>query len=83
LTHTFAAKSCGGPSLARVFTVHSNSLSVVVVLGLLAIVVWSLIALLFLSTEDLEDQQIPGGIVWLTLGMIGFSAVLVLISAYI
>ena len=62
---------------------HSNSLSVVVVLGLLAIVVWSLIALLFLSIEDLEEQQVPGGIVWLTLGIIGFSAVLVLISAYI
>jgi hypothetical protein len=63
--------------------VHSNSLSVVVVLGLLAIVVWSLIALLFLSIEDLEEQQVPGGIVWLTLGIIGFSAVLVLLSAYI
>ena len=62
---------------------RSNSLSVVVVLGLLAIVVWSLIALLFLSTEDFEDQQITGGIVWLTLGIIGFSAVLVLLSAYI
>jgi hypothetical protein len=56
---------------------------VVVVLGLLAIVVWSLIALLFLSIEDLEEQQVPGGIVWLTLGIIGFSAVLVLLSAYI
>ena len=62
---------------------RSNSLSVVVVLGLLAIVVWSLIALLFLSIEDLEEQQVPGGIVWLTLGIIGFSAVLVLLSAYI
>jgi hypothetical protein len=71
------------PRLHEFFTVASNSLSVVVVLGLLAIVVWSLIALLFLSIEDLEEQQVPGGILWLTLGIIGFSAVLVLLSAYI
>jgi hypothetical protein len=63
--------------------VGSNSLVLGLVLGLIAIVVWSLIALLLLSTKDLEEQQVPGGIVWLTLGIIGFSAVLVLLSAYI
>ena len=70
--------------LARVFTVNSNPLYVIIVILVpLVIVVWSLIALLLLSTEDLEEQQVPGGIVWLTLGIIGFSAVLVLLSAYI
>jgi hypothetical protein len=70
--------------LARVFTVNSNPLYVIIVILVpLVIVVWSLIALLLLGTEDLEEQQVPGGIVWLTLGIIGFSAVLVLLSAYI
>jgi hypothetical protein len=70
--------------LARVFTVNSNPLYVIIVILVpLVIVVWSLIALLLLSTEDLEEQQVPGGIVYLTLGIIGFSAVLVLLSAYI
>lgn len=58
----------------------SNSLKVVVILGLLATVVWSLIAVSLFSIGT-EDVEIPAGIVWLGLGIIGFSAVLVLLAA--
>jgi len=74
-------KLCG-PSLAKVFNVDFNSLKMVVVLALLVIVVWSLVALPVLSIWT-EGIEIPGGIIWLVLGIIGFSAVLVLYSAYI
>jgi|GEM_PF-2572827 hypothetical protein len=48
----------------------------------LVIIVWSLIALSLFSmwTENLEDH-VPRGIVWLSLGIIGFSSVLVLLAA--
>jgi hypothetical protein len=75
-------KSCGGPSLAKAFTVDFNSLKVVVILGLLATVVWSLIAVSLFSIGT-EDFEIPSGIIWLSLGMIGFSSVLVLLAAYV
>jgi hypothetical protein len=75
-------KSCGGLSLAKFFTVDFNSLKMVIVLGLLAVAVWSLIALSLFSMGT-EDVEIPSGIIWLSLGTIGFSAVLVLFSAYI
>jgi hypothetical protein len=81
LTH-IRGESCGGPSLARVFNVDFNSLKIVVILALLVIVVWSLVALPLFSIWT-EGVEIPGGIIWLALGIIGFSAVLVLYSAYI
>jgi hypothetical protein len=71
-----------GPSLAKVFIVDSSSLKVVVIFGLLATVVWSLIAISLFSMGT-EDLEIPGGIIWLSWGIIGFSAILVLFSAYI
>ena len=58
----------------------SNSLKVVVILGLLATVGWSLIALSLFSMAT-EDVEIPGGIIWLSVGIIGFSSVLVLLAA--
>ena len=75
-------KLCG-PSLAKVFNVDFNSLKMVVVLALLVIVVWSLVALPLFSIWTEEGVEIPEGIIWLSLGIIGFSAVLVLYSAYI
>jgi hypothetical protein len=82
LTH-ICGKGCGGPSLARVFNVDFNSLKMVVVLALLVIVVWSLVALPLFSIWTEEGVEISEGIIWLSLGIIGFSAVLVLYSAYI
>lgn len=58
----------------------SNSLKMVVILALLATVVWSLIAVSLFSMGT-EDVEIPGGIVWLSLGIIGFSSVLILLAA--
>jgi hypothetical protein len=60
----------------------SDSLRMIVVLVPLVIVVWSLIALSLFSMwpENLEDQ-LPVGIIWLSLGIIGFSSVLVLVAA--
>lgn len=52
----------------------------VVILALLATVVWSLIAVSLFSMGT-EDVEIPGGIVWLSLGIIGFSSVLILLAA--
>jgi hypothetical protein len=60
----------------------SDSLRMIVFLVPLVIIVWSLIALTLFSmwTENLEDH-LPGGIIWLSLGIIGFSSVLVLLAA--
>ena len=60
----------------------SNSLKMVVILALLATVVWSLIAVSLFSMGT-EDVEIPGGIVWLSLGIIGFSSVLILLAAQV
>jgi hypothetical protein len=76
------AKNCCGPTLAKVSTVDSNYVTAVLILALLATGVWSLIALslFWIGTEDVE---IPGGIVWLSVGIIGFSTVLLFFSTYI
>jgi hypothetical protein len=66
--------------LAKVFTVDFNSLKMVVILGLLATVVWSLIAVSLFSIGT-EDIEIPGGLIWLSLGIIGFSSVLLVLAA--
>ena len=56
----------------------------IVLLVLLVIGVWSLIALALLSVWKVNvGVQLPAGVIWLSLGIIGFSAVLVLYSAYI
>jgi hypothetical protein len=73
---------CRGLSFAKVFTVDFNSLKMVIVLGLLVVAVWSLIALSLFSMGT-EDVEIPSEIIWLSLGTIGFSAVLLLFSAYL
>ena len=52
----------------------------VVILGLLATVVWSLIAVALFSMGT-EDVEIPGGMIWLSLGIIGFSSIVVLLAA--
>jgi hypothetical protein len=75
-------KSFGGPSLARIFTVDFDSLRVIVLRLPPVIVVWSLIALIVfvMWTEDLEDRP-PGVIIWLIVGVTGFTCVLVILAA--
>jgi hypothetical protein len=69
--------------LQELFTVASDSLRIVVVLVPLVIVVWSLIALSLLSIWKENLDQLPAGIIWLSLGIIGFSSVIVVLSAYV
>jgi hypothetical protein len=69
--------------LQELFTVASDSLRMVVVLVPLVIVVWSLIALSLLSIWKENLDQLPAGIIWLSLGIIGFSSVIVVLSAYV
>src|SRR5262245_62135462 len=82
LTYAHLQLSCVGPSLARFFSMASDSLRMIVILVPLVIIVWSLIALTLFSmwTENLEDH-LPGCIIWLGLVIIGFSNVLVLHGA--
>jgi hypothetical protein len=74
-------KSCGGTTLARVFTMRLEG---IVLLVLLVIGVWSLIALTLFSiwNENLVEQ-FPPGVIWLVVGIIGFSTVLLFLSTYI
>jgi hypothetical protein len=55
----------------------------VVVLVPLVIVVWSLIALSLLSIWKENLDQLPAGIIWFSLGIIGFSSVVLVLSAYV
>jgi hypothetical protein len=69
--------------LQELFTVASDSLRMVVVLVPLVIVVWSLIALSLLSIWKENLDQLPAGIIWFSLGIIGFSSVVLVLSAYV
>jgi hypothetical protein len=69
--------------LQEFFTVDSDSLRMIVVLVPIVVVVWSLIALSLLSIWKENLDQLPAGIIWLSLGIIGFSGVIVVLSAYV
>ena len=80
-------KSCGGPSLARVFSMRLEKIVLVALLigvALLISVVWSLISLGLLSMWRVNvENQLPAYVIWLVLGIIGFSTVLIFLSTYI
>jgi hypothetical protein len=80
-------KSCGGPSLARVFSMRLEVIVLVALLTIVALlisVVWSLISLGLLSMWRVNvENQLPAYVIWLVLGIIGFSTVLIFLSTYI
>jgi hypothetical protein len=72
---------CPQPWFAKVFTMR---LEVIVLVALLIIVVWSLITVGLLSMWRVNvEDQLPANVIWLVLGIIGFSTVLIFLSTYI
>jgi hypothetical protein len=58
--------------------------ALLIVVALLIIVVLSLIAVGLLSMWRVNvEEQLPAEVIWLALGIIGFSIVLVFLSTYI
>jgi hypothetical protein len=76
-------RSCGGRPLAKVFIVDSDPFRMIVIVVPLVILVWSLIALSLIAIWKKNFDQLPEGIIWFSLGIIGFSSVIVVLSVYV
>jgi hypothetical protein len=80
---THLPRRCGGRPLAKVFTVDSDPFRMIVTLVPLVILVWSLVALSLMAIWKENLDQLPEGIIWFSLGIIGFSSVIVVLSVYV